>query len=462
MQMNKVKREGSKMRESSLVDTEIAHRATQKEQDQNKTAEEAKEEAEGELLELKRKGLLSYKNLIDVDGKYVGHFQSSKAKGLLPEFEEKVAEAIEKHNVTNKQKWLANRVQHALPKKTRMNSRGKRKIGEVCDEAARGRGGSAIETAANLEGLYQEFELGVLSDLMNAFDAITSGKEGGLSSNKCCVFSDAQKEAIALAKCMERNNLVATIQDDGQGRNAVTNGVEVKAFIRKYGKRGLALLEKQSRKHARDKASGRGIDDNTIHAAGSLTWATGAKVVADYLNIMRALDHPKVCAVIDKKGSWRVLVCGEKKMKKQNCVGTNDREYDEFERELEDCEYTFVELWTTSEKPLVIDSDAKVDPSRNDDPLNKKIKLAGTDRYVRAVCITDCTAQPLTTFQCYVSGKNEKHHRLVAIYERHYGWGFNQTPLIKEYLGLKDGESFEDHERFKYHHGAVQPVSVPS
>jgi len=415
----------------AVVDTEIAHRATQKEQDQNKTAEEAKEEAEGELLELKKKGLLSYQNLID--GKYVGHFQSSKAKGLLPEFEEKVAEAIEKHNVTNKQKWLAIRVQHALPKKTRMNGRGKRKIGEVCDEAARSREGSAIETAANLEGLYQEFELGVLSDLMNAFDAITSGKEGGLSTNKCYVLSDEKKKAVALAKCKERNSLVATIQDDGQGRNAVTNGMELEDYIEKYGSiGGLALLEKQSRKHAKEKARGRGIDDNTIKAAGSLTWATGAKVVADYLNIMRALDHPKVCAAIDKKGSWRVLVCGEKKMKKQDCVGTgieNDREYDEFERELEDCEYTFVELWTTSEKPLVIDSDAKVDPSRNDDPLNKKIKLAGTDRYVRAVCITDCTAQPLTTFQCSVSGNSVVHHRLVAIYEHHYGWGFNQTPI---------------------------------
>ena len=442
----------------AVVNAEIAHRATQKEQDPNKTAEEAKEEAEGELLELKKKGQLCYQSLID--GKYVGHFQSSAAKGLLPELEEKVAEAIKKHNVKDKQEWFARRVMRALPKKTRMTGAGstKRKIGEMCDKAARSREGRAIETALKSEGLLMEFEGGELTPLMEALVGIIFGKKG--LNNKCYVFSEARKKEIAIAKCMERNKLVATIQDDGQGQNAVTNGMEVEDYIKKYGSiDGLALLENQSRELAKEKARGRVIDDNTIHAAGSLIWTTGAKIIADYFNIKEALDHPNVCAAKDKKGSWRILVCGEKKMKRQNCVGSviaNDCEYDDFERELTDCQNLFVELFTTSEKPLVVDTNAKTDPSSSDDPRYKKIKLADTDRYVRAVCITERSGQKLTTFQCKYgesSEKDMKHHRLVAIYEHHFGWGFNQNPLIMEYLGLKDGESFEDHERFKYHQG---------
>jgi len=349
---------------------------------------------------------------------------------------------------------------HALPQKTKMAGGGKRKIGEMTDYGARSAEGSAIETAARLEGLLQEFDGDMLTLLMQAMTAITSGNEG--FNNKCYVFSDEEKEAIALAKCKERNNLVAMIQDqdDGKGENAVTQGKEVDRFIKAFGTtQGLAILEEQARKHAKEKAHGRGIDENTIYAAGGLTFVSGAgaKLITDYLNIKKALNHHKVSAAKDKKGSWRVLVCGEKKMKKQDCVGTTiqndrDREYYEYERALEGCQNTHVELWTTSEKPLVIDSDAKSDPGRSDDPRHKKIKLAGTDRYVRAVCITEDTTKPMTTCKCNVGENRVNHHRLAAIYEHHYSWGFSQTPLIliMEYLGLKDGESFEDHQRFKY------------
>ena len=440
------------------VDAEIAHRATQKGQAQNKAAQEAKEEAEGELVELKRRGQLSYQNLIN--GNIEKSFQSSKAKDLLKEFAVKAAEAIEEHSVTNIKNWWSKRLQHALPKKAKENGRGKRKIGEVTSLVANSAEGTAIENALKSAGLLTEFEEGELTLLMNAVNAITSAEEG--FSNKCYVFSSDMKKAIALAKCKERNQLVATIQDDGQGPNAVTNGMELEDYIETYGSvDGLALLEEQLRKQAKERARSRGIDDdNTIHAAGSLTFVTGAKIIADFFNIQKALDHPNVCAAKDKKGGWRILACGEKKMKKQNCVGSviaNGCEYDDFEKMLDNCECILVELWASSEEVLVVDANAKKDPSSSsDDPRYKKIKLAGTDRYIRRSTITEDTSQRLTTFQCKLGGNSEnkvRHHRLVAIFEHHFGWGFNQTPLIMEYLGLKDGESFEDHERFKYHQG---------
>eukprot|EP00984_Skeletonema_dohrnii_P031538 scaffold24132_cov151-Skeletonema_dohrnii-CCMP3373.AAC.1 len=424
----------------AAVNAEIAHRATEKEQGNNKNADEAQKEALGELLAMKKSGLLGYKKMLE--GNIVGHFQSSTAKVLWPEVEQKATTFMKEFNLKKPSNWWNERMVHALPQKAKMTG-GKRKIGEMTAYGAISAEGSAIETAARLEGLLQDFDGGMLTPLMQAMTAITSGNEG--FNNKCYVFSDEEKEAIALAKCKERNNLVAMIQDDGK---------EVDKFIKAFGTtEGLAILEEQARKHAKEKAHGRGIDENTIYAAGGLTFVSGAKLIADYLNIKKALNHHKVSAAKDKKGSWRVLVCGEKKMKKHDCVGTtiqNDREYYEYERALEGWQYTHVELWTTSEKPLVIDSDAKVDPSRSDDPRHKKIKLADTERYVRAVCITEDVTKPMTTFKCVVGENNVKHHRLAAIYEHHYGWGFSQTPLIMEYLGLKDGESFEDHQRFKY------------
>eukprot|EP00985_Skeletonema_marinoi_P004419 scaffold1935_cov223-Skeletonema_marinoi.AAC.3 len=56
----------------------------------------------------------------------------------------------------------------------------------------------------------------------------------------------------------------------------------------------------------------------------------------------------------------------------------------------------------------------------------------------------------MTTFTVKVNGKLILHHRLVAIMKDHYGFGFCHNHLIKEYLQLKDGETFEDVERFKY------------
>eukprot|EP00984_Skeletonema_dohrnii_P021650 scaffold10859_cov95-Skeletonema_dohrnii-CCMP3373.AAC.4 len=169
-------------------------------------------------------------------------------------------------------------MQHALPQKMKMTGSGKRKIGETTSYYGdRSAEGSAIETAARLEGLLQEFDGDMLTLLMEAMTAITSGNEG--FNNKCYVFSDEEKEAIALAKCKERNNLVAMIQDDGKGENAVTQGKEVDRFIKAFGTtQGLAILEKQARKHAKEKAHGRGIDENTIYAAGGLTFVSGAKI----------------------------------------------------------------------------------------------------------------------------------------------------------------------------------------
>eukprot|EP00984_Skeletonema_dohrnii_P021651 scaffold10859_cov95-Skeletonema_dohrnii-CCMP3373.AAC.5 len=77
----------------AAVNAEITHRAaTEKEQGNNKNADEAQEEALGELLAMKKGGILGYKKMLE--GNIVGHFQSSTAKDLWPEVEQKATAAM--------------------------------------------------------------------------------------------------------------------------------------------------------------------------------------------------------------------------------------------------------------------------------------------------------------------------------------------------------------------------------
>jgi hypothetical protein len=287
--------------------------------------------------------------------------------------------------------------------------------------------------------------------------AITSGNT--TFKNQCVGnFSEKEKDEIASQVMLDRNARVDEVQDDNQPKNAATAGMDPRAFVKRYGsQRGLAELERKARAHAKTNAKGRTSDENSIHAAGSLIWATSAKSITDYLNIKRALGHSKCCAQKDKNGKWRVLVCGEKEMERWRCVGVtiqNDFDYDDCKTELRNCEYTFVELWAIDDIPLVIDCDAKANPNSTwvKDPLYKRVKL-DKNRYVKPLAITDQKGRPLKTFRLSVGLNSETtitHHRLVAIYVYHYGFDFSQHPLIMGYLDLKKGQSFEEHERFKY------------
>ena len=230
--------------------------------------------------------------------------------------------------------------------------------------------------------------------------------------------------------------------------------MKVEEFVEEFSSvDGLGKLESISRDYARVKAEIEGIkDENAIHAAGSVIWLTAANTIVDYFGIIGALRHPSCCAAQDVNGKWRILLKGEEVMSFYQCVGILDRDdhdVEECERTLRGCQHLFCELWFTEDKPLVVNFDAKESKGGS---INKKIPIPGrVDSYARVLMIGEQIGQPVTNFTVKVTkGLLVSHHRLVAIIKDHYGFGFHQNDLIKEYLELEDGQSFEDNLRFKY------------
>jgi hypothetical protein len=221
----------------------------------------------------------------------------------------------------------------------------------------------------------------------------------------------------------------------------------------------MKQLEAMSRKRAREEADKAGvIDKNTIHAAGTLIWLVSAKSLSEYFFIIMALDHQHCCAQIDKDGVWRIFLKGEEVMSFQMCVGDTikyGRSYDDCERTLTGYQNTFFEMWFTSEEPLVVDLDPESDSSR-DEPLHKKIRITSTSTnesigLARAVKLSSSTQSGLTSFHVQ-HVKTISHHRLLAIVKSHYRFDpLRNCPIMTKYLGLKDGQSFEDLDRYKYH-----------
>ena len=291
--------------------------------------------------------------------------------------------------------------------------------------------------------------------MLRSMDAIDRGD--GDFTNKCRGGSLSMDEmkTIALQKLRDRNERVAEVQDNECDANDVTLGMKVEEFVQTFSTVvGLGKLESISRAYARVKADLEGIEDeNAIHAAGSEIWLTAANTIVDYFGMIGALQHRNCCAVQDVNGKWRILLKGEEVMTFYQCVGIleqNDLDVEECERTLVGYQHIFCELWFTEDKPLVVNFDAKSN-HRKDTSVNKKILIPGrADNYARVLVIGDVIDQPQTTFRVTVKSKPINHHRLVAIIKDHYGFGFSQSPLIKEYLGLKDGQSFEDNKRFKY------------
>ena len=412
------------------------------------------EQAHGALLDLKRRGRLSLNKTID--GENVDEFQSPDARQLWKDRVAPAAKAYLAKGTCKTQKakneWWATRLIPAMPEKAKKGD-GKRKVGEITIVASKKRAGKAFEAAKDKEGLYEVFG-DTTDDMMGAMDAVDRGDEE--FTNKCRGGSYAEDEMkeIALQKLKERNERVAEVQDNECDANDVTLGMKVEAFVEKFSSvQGLSELEKISRDYARVKAEIEGIkDENAIHAAGSLIWLTAANTIVDYFGMIGALQHRSCCAAKDVNGKWRIFLKGEEVMTFYQCVGTleqNGLDVEECERTIKGCQHIFCELWFT-EDPLVVDFDAKHDYGGS---INKKISIPGRgiDSYARALVLSLSENEDLTTFYIRLKDKPIKHHRLVAIIKDHYGFGFHQNDLIKEFLGLEDGQSFEDHERFKYH-----------
>ncbi len=411
------------------------------------------EQARAILLDMKAKQQLSLRAM--EDGTTFRLLKSTKAKQLFQEALSDAQPFLGSASWDVSKKLWYNRVLKALPEKAKEHGT-KRNRGEATVVGGRLAEGSSLQAEQQLEGVYEVFGEENTAPLLLAMTAITSGNTK--FKNPCVGnFSEKERDEIASQVMLDRNARVAEVQVDKHAKNAATAGMDPRAFVKMYGsKRGLAKLERKAREEAKTNAKGRTSDENSIHAAGSLIWATSAKSITDYLNIKRALGHSKCCAQKDKNGKWRVLVCGEKVMERWRCVGVtirDDFDYDDCLTELRNCQSTFVELWAIDDTPLVIDCDAKQNSTRVKDPLYKRVKL-DKNRYVKPVAITEDKHAKLKTFRLWVGLNSETtitHHRLVAIYVYHYGFEFSQHPLIMGYLDLKKGQSFVDHERFKYH-----------
>ena len=446
-----------KKKENASLEADIKATFTAEEAHLQKECGMSPEQAHGSILDMKRRGKLSLNKTID--GKNVDEFQSPAAQQL---WKNKVApaarECVAKLSYSDQKQlneWWSRRLVTALPEKARSNGQGKRKVGEITEIASKTRVGTAKKAAIDKEGLYVVFGDNT-DDAMRSMDAIDRGDKK--FTNKCRGGSFNMDEAknIALQKLKERNERVAEVQDNECDAADVTLGMKMEDFVRKFSSvKGLSELEKISRDYARVKAEIEGIkDENSIHAAGSLIWLTAANTIVDYFGIIGALRHRNCCAVQDVNGKWRILLKGEEVMTFYQCVGILDRDghdVEECERTIKGCQHIFCELWFT-EDPLVVNFNAKRDSHAGEESINKKIPIPGrVDSYARVLVITDDKNPKLPTFVVKVNSKPIKHHRLVAIIKDHYGFGFCQNDLIKEYLELEDGQSFEDNDRFKYH-----------
>ena len=429
------------------IDAEIAHRRV-------KNAL-SYEEARAQVLNMKKTKQLSYKNMIDGNVKWT----SPDARTHWSRVVKSAKTLAAKETFANWNSWWNKRLVMALPEKTIVtNPGGDRKVGDVVQDAAERKEGAALETGNNGEGLYIAFE-GKTQPLLEAMDAIDRGDSN--FSNECTTFAADKKRKIALSKLREWIKRVVERQEDGvQNELDVTCGRKVEAFIEEFGSvEGMKKLEAMSRKRAVEEADKAGVTDkNTIHAAGTLIWLVSAKALSEYFFIIMALDHQHGCAQIDKDGVWRIFLKGEEVMSFQMCVGDTikyGRLYDDCERTLTGYQHTFFETWSTSEEPLVIDLDPKSDGNSNE-PLHKKIRIssASTSESIglaRAVKLSANTQGGLTSFKVN-HVKTINHHRLLAIVKSHYRFDpLRNCPIMTEYLGLEEGQSFEDLDGYKYH-----------
>ena len=104
--------------------------------------------------------------------------------------------------------------------------------------------------------------------------------------------------------------------------------------------------------------------------------------------------------------------------------------------------------------PTNLDREDDTDPD-----LYKKIPIPDTNRFARVVKIGKYDDDGLTKFSLKLREKDGKQkdwqlHRLLSINLESKGRGLRYSKTVRQYLGLKPGQSFEDHERFK-----VVPVS---
>jgi hypothetical protein len=419
------------------------------------------EDARARVLDMKKTKKLSYNKMIDGNVNWTSPNARKHWSRVVKSAKKITAEKRGVWNAKSLNAWWVSRIVTALPEKTiDYSGGGGREVGEVTVRGTTRKAGSALETEMNQGGLYTAFE-DKTQPLLRAMDAIDRGDSN--FTNECTTFAADKKREIALSKLRERNKRVVELREDGvKDELDLTCGMKMDAFIGKFGSvEGMKQLEAMSRKRAAEEAGKAGVtDQNTIHAAGTLIWLVSAKSLSEYFFIILALDHQHCCAQIDKEGVWRIFLKGEEVMSFQKCVGLTIKSgasYDDCERTLTGYQHTFFEMWATSDEPFVIDLDPKSDPRCNE-PLHKKIRITSTSTsesigLARAVklSIVEGSGGELTRY--VVSHvKTINHHRLVAIVKSHYRFDpLRNCPIMTAYLGLKEGQTFEDLDGYKYH-----------
>ena len=135
----------------------------------------------------------------------------------------------------------------------------------------------------------------------------------------------------------------------------------------------------------------------------------------------------------------------------------------EFEQMLSSDEHYAVEICFHSEEPIIIDLNSRLG-NKDEGGKYKQTYIPGTGKYGRRLKVTrldpDSTTCALTTYFVNTRKDDDKPgrkdrktwtiHRLQNILLDNMGLGFKNSKLVRDYLELKDGETFENVDRFKW------------
>ena len=432
-------------------------------------------------------------------------FESAKER-IMPHYNKTLLDLIvedpsvvaARHHYKGKldRNWFNKRRALAWVTKGRMTgpNTGKRKIGEVTAQAAETKNGSAVEAFEKGEGLVQFIgsqEKTII--FLTMLDSLAfRGRYPSLglppkSVTTCdglgvgCFGPDSDvPHKLALERINEL--LAKAAKQWGTAVDAITNGMKTDCFLSLYdygSEEGLKELEEDCRRLAKEEAEELHLhatdDSHIINARGSEKFVTAANLLVTYKNIVQGLKDSTLAVIRDKDRLLRFFIAAGKKMKNQRCIGTlvqNNIDPEDFEKDILTTGFICVEQFPCVNLPgelLVINLDAKKDDDQSA-THRKKIpipggpvpgtaipEMDGTGRYARAVSVSEDKSQTMTTFRVNLpqpKGAAKKHwtiHRLIATSSAHCKFGLQNDEDFSNYLELKDGQTFEDVERFKYH-----------
>ncbi|KAL9187607.1 hypothetical protein ACHAXT_005985 [Thalassiosira profunda] len=363
-----------------------------------------------------------------------------------------------------KNRWWRKRWEIALPLKSK-NRAGKDNI-QVGSVSATAKSESASGAAmdAQMKGLGLNIDFGENTErLLMVLEALRSKRRKKIHG----AYRDFKKTArpIALKVLQHALQLLATKKETTVA--AILNGMTLSQFIDRHLQDGESLEDK-AKAVAREDADEDGFDDENdddakrlIQVMSSLRELNGETILVAYENIVDGLIGGTIAAVQDKSRRWRLFVKVGEKMVREFCIGGGTVglgfDEDEFSRGMTTDSYYAMEMFScpnSLDDCLVVDLNASDDKDATDE-RHRKIPIPGTRRHARLVKVFREKTQQMTTFSLQFRDKDGKNckislHRFVVLVAEHHGFGIHHSERLRKKLGLEEGQTFEDLERFQY------------